>query len=230
MEKIVGILGGMGPEATTFFLNKIFRNTSASRDQDHLHLNVIINPKIPDRTAAIYGKGISPLESIRSGINILIEIGSQIISIPCISAHYFIENLVFPPHVKFLNILEVTARYTHDNYKDIKSIGMLGTDLTVRENLFGKYFKSCGIKILYPNNEFQKELVMSSIYEIKSGSYNNSKIRLKKAASHLIKLGAEAIVAGCTEVPLALSPRNIRVPLIDPMNALALAIIKEATT
>ncbi|MDX9821902.1 MAG: hypothetical protein RBT20_08205, partial [Syntrophales bacterium] len=66
-EKVIGVLGGMGPEATAAFFLRIIRATDVRRDQDHFRVLIDSNPKIPDRTAAIRGEGESPLPMLIEG-------------------------------------------------------------------------------------------------------------------------------------------------------------------
>ena len=92
-EKIIGVLGGMGPEATIDLFTKLVKSTRAKKDQDHLRILIDNNPKIPDRTRAIQGKGPSPLpQLIRSG-KTLEKAGANFIIIPCVTAHYYVERL-----------------------------------------------------------------------------------------------------------------------------------------
>jgi aspartate racemase len=92
-EKTIGILGGMGPEATLDFFGKIIQNTPATSDQEHLRVIIDNNPKIPDRTEAILGKGESPVPVMVQGGLSLAKAGADFIVIPCISAHFFLDEL-----------------------------------------------------------------------------------------------------------------------------------------
>jgi len=88
-EKVVGILGGMGPEATVDLFMKIIKATPAKKDQDHLRIMIDNNPKIPDRTLAILGRGKSPLKQLQETLHNLERAGAEVIAIPCNTAHYY---------------------------------------------------------------------------------------------------------------------------------------------
>ena len=75
MEKVIGVLGGMGPEATSVFFQRLVQLTPARRDQEHLKIVVINNPKIPDRTAHISGIGKSPIPALAEGAQDLVRLG-----------------------------------------------------------------------------------------------------------------------------------------------------------
>ena len=85
-EKTIGILGGMGPEATLDCFAKIIKNTPAKKDQEHLRVIIDSNPKIPDRPAAIIGKGESPVPALIHGCRCLQLAGADFIIIPCVTA------------------------------------------------------------------------------------------------------------------------------------------------
>lgn len=227
-DKIIGILGGMGPEATADLFMKIIKATKVSSDQDHFRIIVDNNPKILDRTKYILGLGENPVPAmIETGKN-LEKAGVDIACIPCITAHYFIEEVAKSLNIPILNALEVTNRYIKKNYPSIKKVGIIATTGTIQSKLFEKYIKN--IDILYPNKNIQKESVMEAIFGeegIKSGNTNEKPLELlKKAANELIKDGAEILILGCTEIALVLKPSHITIPLLDPMQILAETIIE----
>lgn len=225
--KTIGILGGMGPEATVRLFDYIVKLTPAKQDQDHLKIYILNNPQIPDRTAAIFGIGESPLQALQEGINSLISNGVQIIAIPCVSAHYFFDKIV-ATNVILLNIIEKAIFHLVKFHPKVKTVGIIGTDLTVSTKLFDKYLNNYNISTLYPNRQVQQSHVMESIYEIKAGKYNTARDKLSIAMDQLIDEGAEAIIAGCTEIPLVFESDNTKVPFINVIESLALSIIEES--
>ena len=86
-EEVVGILGGMGPEATIDLFTKIVKGSKVKKDQDHLRILIYNNSKIPDRTLAIKGKGPSPLPGLIQSAKVLEKAGADFVLIPCITAH-----------------------------------------------------------------------------------------------------------------------------------------------
>ena len=109
-EKIIGILGGMGPEATADLFYRIIRSTPVKRDQDHPRTIIYSNSKVPDRTAAILGKGPSPLPEMTMAATKLEKTGADFIVIPCNTAHYFIEELRKEIDIPILDMIELTAK------------------------------------------------------------------------------------------------------------------------
>lgn len=230
-EKVIGIIGGMGPEATLDFFGKIIRGTPATRDQEHLRIIIDNNPKVPDRTEAILGKGESPVPTIvKSGIS-LKKAGADFIVIPCISAHFFLDELRRKLPLPVLSAFDEVSVIITEEHPDIEAVGLLATKGTVHGGRFQKKLLENGINTLVPDPDDQ-EHVMSAIYKIKSLKASQVRRECKKilvgVAENLIKKGAQGIIAGCTEIPLVLEPEDLTVPLFDPLLILAKAAVREA--
>jgi len=229
-EKIVGILGGMGPEATIDLFTKIVKGTKARKDQDHLRILIDNNPKVPDRTLAIEGKGRSPLPQLVRSAKVLQRAGADFIVIPCVTAHHYHEPLQKKIKIPILHLVELTVRHIRTRLKGVTKVGLLATTGTIRTGLFQTFFSHTGIQLLVPASEIQKNYVMKAIYGkdgIKAiGMSENSKRLICRASERLIHQGAQAIIAGCTEIPLVLKEGDLPpVPVIDPISILAKAAI-----
>ncbi|MCF8068988.1 MAG: amino acid racemase [Desulfobacterales bacterium] len=231
-EKIIGILGGMGPEATIFLFNEIVKRTPAEKDQDHLQIVIANNPKVPDRTAAIIGNGEDPVpEMVKSG-KMLERAGADFIIMPCMSAHCFLEGLKKEISLPVISALEELSKFIRINHPDVKTVGMLATSGSIKAGLFQEKLLENNINTITPEVRNQ-EAVMSAIYSIKGDpGYKlraENKAKLIAISEALIEKGAQGIIAGCTEIPLALDPEDITLPLFNPMIVLAEAAIREAS-
>jgi aspartate racemase len=231
-EGIIGILGGMGPEATADLFHKIIKNTEAGRDQDHLRIIIDSNPKIPDRTPAMLGSGENPLPMMIETARNLERAGADFIVIPCVSAHYFIGELRERTALPVISIIDEVAGEIERRLPGARRVGLIATTGTIRAGLFQDRLGEKGIEVLVPPSEDQETLVMSAIYGesgIKAGfisSENRGKIL--KASRALIEAGAQGIIGGCTEVPLVVQQSDIEVPFFDSLNIIALAAIRRA--
>jgi len=229
MPKMIGVLGGMGPAATADFYQKIIRATPAKADQDHLKVLIFSNPQVPDRTAAIRGEGPDPFPILVASAEVLIQGGADFITIPCVTAHHYYPALQQAVSVPILHLIGETVTAVVSEHPALRRLGLLATTGTLQCRLFEPYFEPRGFTILTPDPAVQAATVMRAIYAIKHGEALERPRRLiREAAEHLQARGAEAIIAGCTEVPLILQDGDLPVPVIDPTWILARAAVQRA--
>ena len=233
-EKVIGILGGMGPEATLDCFAKIIKNTPAKKDQEHLRVIIDSNPKVPDRTPAIIGDGQSPVPTIVEGCRALERAGADFIIIPCVSAHFFLNEIQQQSNLPILSIVDAVSETIVRDYPEIKVVGLMATTGTVKGDKFQKRLAEYGITTIIPNEHAQAR-IMEAIYDIKNAQPKRSRetitTELIAAAEGLITQkpkGAQGIIAGCTEIPLALRPEHLSVPYFDALSILARAAIRRA--
>jgi len=231
MKKTIGVLGGMGPEATAYFFSLIIKNTDARSDQEHIRVLVWNNPKIPPRTDAILGGRRSPLPSLIAGVKILEKGGADLVVMPCLTAHYWAAEIKKRANVPFINLLDEALRYAAVNITGLKKAGLIATTGTVESRLWHDAFGKKKIEILTPDAREQRAVMEAVVGErgIKAG-FQSGRPRavIVRAARRLIGRGAQAVIAGCTEVPLVLREADLSVPLIEPMRIAARACIKKA--
>ena len=233
-KKTIGILGGMGPEATLDCFGKIIKNTPAQRDQDHLRVVIDSNPAVPDRTAAIIEEGPSPVPMIVKGCHALEKAGADFIIIPCVSAHLFVAEIQQQVNLPILSIFDAVAETIIRDYPQIKTVGLLGTTGTVRGGLFQKRLAREKIKTVVPDETVQS-MIMNAIYDIKNAAPPRARGEITAdlvAAAEGLQANkpdhAQAIIAGCTEIPLALGQQDLSLPYFDSLTILARAAILRA--
>ena len=224
---IIGVIGGLGPHAGLDFTRKIFTNTKATKDQDHLDCLLVSCPSvIPDRTTYLLTKeGENPAIGMFSSAKRLHDAGVSYASVACNTAH---AGLIFSPFCemvkKFLpgltivNMLETCAAYC----KNIKRIGLLATIGTHNSRVYQEYFsENNNFELLEPDSEGQKiihDVIFNEKYGIKAHSDEIDPIvseRIGVEIQKFVDRGAEAVILGCTELPLAVKPSNFTVPLVD---------------
>ena len=227
-EKIIGILGGMGPEATLDLFHKIIKLSPAEKDQDHFRIIIDNNPKIPDRTDAILGTGKDPLPKLIKTAQNLEKAGANFIIMPCNTAHYFISEIQQSIKIPILNMIKETAHHVKSIFPSFKNVGLLATKGIYKTKLYNSFFNAKNIEILIPTPP-EQDKIMDLIYMVKSGILSEQmKSQIIKISEEQIKKGAQAIIAGCTEIPLILKDKDIKVPIIDSTNILAKRAIEEA--
>jgi aspartate racemase len=229
--KTIGILGGMGPEAGAYLFERIIRQTAAERDQDHPPAIVYSLPQVPDRTGAILHGGPSPVPALRRGLRTLARAGADFAIIPCISAHYFYPRIAPGSPLPVLSLVAETVKVLRQMRPVPRTIGLIATTGTVRSGIVAEACEAAGIKVIVPSLRDQKR-VMTAIYGkkgIKAGfTEGPPRTALLEIAGGLVRRGARAVMAGCTEVPLALRATDLNVPLIEPMTIGARAALRRA--
>ena len=227
--KTIGVLGGMGPEATAYFFGELIRATEAGSDQDHVPIIIYNLPQIPDRTEAILRGGPSPLPLIRRGLRALERAGANFAVMPCVTAHYFYPRLAARSPLPLLNLLEETLAEVKRLRPVPAAIGLIATDGTLRSGIVSALFEAAGIRIILPSAADQKK-VMTAIYGKKGVKAGFTEGRPREiilgVARKLVRRGAGAVMAGCTEVPLVLRASDLPVPLIEPMAIGARAAVR----
>jgi len=227
-EKIIGVLGGMGPEATIELFAQIVRRTRAKKDRDHLRVIIDNNPKVPDRTNAILHGGESCLPELVRSARTLQRAGADFIVIPCVTVHYFHGALQKRTSLPVLSIIDETVKMVR-RHKGVRRVGLLATTGTIKAGLFQREVKDKKLEVLVPSETTQANVVMKAIYAIKAdGATTQARTLIRGAAQELLDRGAQIIVAGCTEIPLVLKDGDLPVPVIDPIAILADAAIHHA--
>ena len=229
----IGVLGGMGPEATNRLCALITAATPARTDQEHIPVITFNNSLIPPRVEAILGGGESPVPEMIRTARVLEEAGASLLVMPCNLAHYFIAEVQAGVRVPVLNMIEETVKFAASKYPGFRTAGLLASTPTIKyslyENAFARYQKA----IVTPSESTQQAKVMTAIYGergIKSGHRSAPRALLIEAARELIAQGAELIIAGCTEISLVLDADAAQCPLIDPLEIIARVAVSRAVT
>ncbi|NLG85899.1 MAG: aspartate/glutamate racemase family protein [Firmicutes bacterium] len=219
-KEILGIVGGMGPAATIQFMHLVVSLTPAKCDQDHIRMLVDMNPAIPDRTAAILGQGPSPVPELVKSAQLLEQAGATFLVFPCNTAHYFLPQVQPQISIPILNMIEETAAYIKE--QGIKKIALLATDGTVQTGIYQQALTSRDLSCLVPD-ELAQKAVMKTIYDIKSGcELEVAKQTFAPAINWSKRQGAEAVIAGCTELSLILTADTYQgLKVIDAMKVVA---------
>ncbi|MFE3032971.1 aspartate/glutamate racemase family protein [Streptomyces canus] len=229
--EIIGILGGMGPAATADFYAKLVAITPGSSDQDHLRTVIWSDPTIPDRTKALLDGGPDPTPWLLDGSRVLREAGATVIAIPCNTAHAFVPRIADYIGLPIVHMIGEVARHLSELTPRIHTAGLLATTGTIRAGLYQEWLDRLGIRLVLPDAASQNDEVMTAIQAVKAGVRDDTTAALLARAAHrLTEQGAQAVIAGCTEIPLDLPTDAVDVPLVDPALVLARALVRRATT
>lgn len=217
--KKLGVIGGLGPMATAYFLQLVTQMSDAGTDQEHMEVLLHSKPQIPDRTRYILGQSTeNPLPQITEVGRALVGQGAEVIAIPCVTAHYFQEQLEQSIAVPIIDAIAETVFYLRS--ADISSVGIMATDGTIESGLFQRAFDRGGIRYMIPDREGQR-LVMHIIYEnVKAGKHVEMPL-FQNVAMPLFDGGAQVVLLACTELSLVRRDYCMGAGFLDVMEILA---------
>jgi aspartate racemase len=244
-EKIIGIVGGVGPFAGFDLCQKIHDQTRANIDQEHLPIALLSWPsQITDRTAFLLGRtNINPAVSIAAIIKKLEALGAGVVGIPCNASHApRIFEVVLQElkkahcRVKLLHMIDEVAIFIKTHFPQVKNVGVLSVTGTYKSGIYQSVLAEKGFLVTMPDEYVQTNFVHQAIYDpgygIKAHSHPPTvmaKELLSKAIDFLRAKDVDAVVLGCTEIPLAITAKIIGgVVIIDTNQVLARALIREA--
>lgn len=225
-QKVIGIIGGMGPLATCDLFQKITLHTAASRDQDHPRVCVDSNTAIADRTAALLRGGADPVPEMVKSARRLESIGADFLIMPCNTAHCYYHSIEGSVDIPVLHMIALTRDALKT--RGVRTAGLLATDGTIETGIYQRTFERSGIELLAPEPDGQAA-VMNLIYNgVKAGDLTHDAAAFRRVCQALLARGAETLILGCTELPPAFDRYHLDYPATDPTLELALAAIRFA--
>lgn len=211
-SKVLGVLGGMGPAATVAFLQRLQALTPATGDADHIRVVMDLNPQVPDRNTRP-GEAEAELGAMARRLH---AAGAQVLAMPCNTAHAQ-KAAILEAGPPFVDMIAETVRAARAS--GAARIGVVATP--GGEALYRRALAEADLSAVLMDDA-ARERFMACVYAVKRGDAGGAtKAQMRSLARGLIDRGAEAVIAGCTEVPLLLSGADVAVPLIDSAEALA---------
>jgi len=227
-QKTAGVLGGMGPEATVDFMAGVIALTDAHRDQDHVRMLVDHNPRVPNRQEAILAGGEDPGPALAAMAAGLEAAGADFLVIPCNTAYVFANAILAATSIPLISIIDESIAAVRERAPAAQRVGVLATDGCLKSGIYQAGIEAAGLQPLLPSEEEIREL-MAQISAIKAGEHDAATARrMAGLAAALAARGADAIIAGCTEIPLVLEAAAVGVPLISSTDVLARKTVKLA--
>lgn len=239
---MIGVVAGVGPFAGLDLLHKIAAQTVAQSDQDHLTVAALSQPStIPDRTAFLIGEtSFNPARPILQQLRQLEQLGASVAGIPCNTAHAppirdAIERglIASGSRLRLLHMIDEVGQMLRRRYPSVQTVGVLSTIGTSASRVYPLSLEPLGYKVVEPGDQVLKEMVHPAIYDesygIKARGYATERARedILFAVEQLGRRGAQAIILGCTELPLLLPETELDGrPLVDSTMALARALIR----
>ncbi len=224
----LGVLGGMGPLAGASFVYRLTQLTPVLCDQAHLPVLLRNDPRIPDRSQAHLDGGADPFPAMQEGARFLDREGAACIAIPCNTAHLWFDRLQASVSAPILHIVDaVVADLARQGVRGGK-VGVMGTSATLASGLYQSRLVAAGYEPVLLTPEEQRDCSTAAIEAVKGNRPDKALAPAAAGIEALAGRGAQAVVLGCTELPLAV-PHTLRAAfglvLTDSIDALALAVI-----
>lgn len=227
-DRVLGVLGGMGPLASAHFMLRLTLLTPASTDQEHIPTVLWSDPRVPDRGEAMRPGGADPLPWLLRGIEGLKRAGCGAIVIPCNTAHIWYDQMVEAAQIPMPHIVDAAAADLARVGIRPGTIGLVGTPTTLRTGLYQQRLAGLGWDCIVPADDQMTRLVSPAIALVKANQVAAAYEPLAEVVNDLAARGAAAVVLGCTEIPLGIQAgpsARLTVPVIDTIDALARAAI-----
>lgn len=223
-RKRLGVIGGLGPMATAYFMELLTKMSDAKTDQEHMEVLIYSRPSIPDRTKYILGgSDESPLPVMISAGEKLREAGANLLAVPCVTAHYFHGALERELGLPVIDGLSETASYLGREKKDC--VGILATDGTIQSGLLQNVLGNCGIQSVVPGEESQKKVTSMVYDEIKAGKQADMK-KFEQVSEELFGRGAQVVLLACTELSLIKKENALPAGYLDILEVIARAAVE----
>jgi aspartate racemase len=228
-EKTVGVIGGMGPEATVDFQRRLIAAVPAHDDAGHIHVLVDNNPKIPSRIAALLeGGGEDPAPVLIAMAQGLERQGADFLVIPCNTAHYYLPAIAKAVSIPLLDMVGLSIARLAALSRKPNKIGMLASPAVRKVGLYAACMHDAGFEALFPD-EAGDEKILGVIRAVKANAVTREHRRdYAGVADSLAKAGAEAFLIACTELSVLGPPDNAAPAHVDALDALVDATVREA--
>lgn len=224
-DKIVGVLGGMGPEATVEFLRRLIAATPARDDVDHLHVLVDNNPKVPSRIAfLVEGHGADPGPVLCQMAQGLQAQGAHFLVMPCNTAHHFLPAIAASVGIPMLDMVDLSIRRLRSVQTSSKRVGVLATPALRRVGLIESRLGQAGLQVIFPDQAREARL-LEIIRAVKAQRLTlEDRSAYSDVAQHVLERGADCLLIACTELSVIGAPERTPLPYVD-----SLAVLVEAT-
>lgn len=229
-EKVIGIIGGMGPEATVDIMQRVIKASPARDDADHLRMLVDNNPKVPSRIKAIIeGTGESPVPCLQDMARRLAAWGADFLAMPCNTAHFYHPDIQAAVTIPVLDMIAITVRAVVEQTPGLARVGLLASTAVIDLGLYESPFAGRNVALVTPAEEVQAG-VMKAIKTIKTSRYGREVVDAVQAgAEDLLARGAQVLLVACTEISLIQGEIRSNAAIFDSAQILAEAIVREAS-
>lgn len=218
--KTLGVIGGMGPEATAYYYSEVVKHTQATRDQEHIDTIILSHASIPDRTYSIItGDDQLEVSMLQKDAKTLEQLGVSNIAVPCNTSHYFYDRVQEVVQIPIIHMIRECVNHAIHSHKQVKRIGILGTNGTIQSGIYHRECDKVGIEAVAPSTERQQD-IMSLIYDDIKYGLPPDVVKFTRAYDEMIRMHCDVVILACTELSVFKRDHNLSQSVIDAMDVL----------
>ncbi len=229
--KKIGLVGGTGPESTLMYykeLNSQIDQITKGKAMPDIAIESVNFRKAWDM---VVNEDYDNLTNYLSEkVNSLEMTGAEVIALTAVTMHIVLDSIKENTGVSLISIPMTVCKEA--SKRGFKKVGLLGTIFTMEQDYMKKDFVQAGIDVIVPNDEDRKLVAKRILEELEVGIVKES--TLKEFNDILFKMkieqGIEAVILGCTELPLLLNDDNCILPCLDSVAIHIEELIKLANT
>lgn len=229
-HRVVGVIGGIGPQATLAFFSAVLERTVASQPSDHVHLLIDCNPKVPNVNASVLGTGQSVAPALCQAAKKLEAAGAEVLVVVCNAAHAYARQIQDAIKIPLLDMVDAAAREASTLLPNGGRVGIMATDGCLASGIYQRALAARGLHPVVPSDADTETLMqtLSGVSVSAQSSHTSARSSLIGLSQRLLDEGADLLIAACTEIPLILQPTDLPVRLLDPVQAIADRCIEAA--
>lgn len=225
LDESIGVIGGIGPEATFQFCSAVVKHTKARVGSDHIRQLVDCNPKLPDVNSSVLGTGPSVESALRAAAIGLEQAGADFLVMICNAAHFYEATLREAIRIPFVSLIEVAVQAVASTVPRGCAVGVLATDGCIASQVYTKALQARELREI-PIDEEHMSAFLSVLSDVRRNAVSADSIdRMSAITQSLIDEGARCLIAGCTEAVCVLERLDIDTPIVDPVDELAKKVV-----
>ncbi len=219
---VVGVLGGMGPQATVELMRRVIAMTPAEDDQDHIRMIVEHNPKVPSRIKALIDKtGENPAPVLIEMAKRLETAGANVLAMPCNTAHAYADQIRAATSIPLLDMIGLTAGRLSHMLLMHRRVGLLASTAVKSLGLYERALDPLGITVTYPRDQTE---VMRLIKAVKRGETGADQRRELHALAEELQ-DADVLIIACTELSVLADGLGGTKPVLDALDVLVEEVV-----
>lgn len=221
---VVGVLGGMGPEATVEFMRRVIATTPADDDTDHIHMLVEHNPKVPSRIAALIEKtGDDPSSELIAMARRLEAGGAGLLAMPCNTAHAYAGAIRGAVAIPLLDMVSLTADRVSRMMLEHRRVGMLASTAVRSLGLYERVLMPLGIAVVYPEDQASVMRIIKAVKRGDSGA--DQRRQLSAIATDLMGCKCDLLMIACTELSVLADSLDDAAAMLDTLDVLVEEVV-----